>query len=209
MSVDAWALLISVLSFGVSGVALYRSELSPFKLIVAVGTPAWRLERMGTGEKQTDVVTLTVPMALTNGGAKMGVVRDMLVGLYREGKVDHLVPTFFAGAGKHLGGIAAQDSLVPTQEPLFRPVILKGHEQTEKTIVFLPEREITLSPGGYSVSLNVKAVSVGCEEVEWESHFIGSFQLTTDDLTEMDRGLALEKVSDEIRSGRISILGGR
>lgn len=205
MSNDRWALLIAILSFLVSVWTLYRTELSPFKLTVAAGTPGWRVEKMVSDGNEKDVVTVTLPIMMSNSGAHMGIVQDMVLALHYSGRADHLVPAFFADASSHTAE-PERDESASHQAPMFRPIILRAREQNEKAVVFVPQGDVGLRPGRYSVTLNVKALDAQSNRSSWQPCFVGSFELTEDDVLAMAQGHLLEKASIEVWDGRNAVL---
>jgi hypothetical protein len=205
---------LSILAFLVSFIALYRSGLSPFEPMIALGKPTWRLERYRGGPNL--LLRIDIPLVLINLGARAGIVDDMLLKLRGPNRTWELIPTFLLEGWWRAKRYMSLEELARSGVPTFRPVTLTAHQQVERDVLFLPnsEDEAVFQPGLYRITLAFKAVEVappplGVMLIEtlarclriverpvavkiipggWREQEVGSYRLTDEDISAMRQG---------------------
>jgi hypothetical protein len=74
--------IISIGAFFVSLITLWKSHLSNFSPIFSVGCITQRIYPIRSGEKKWFIVSLSLPMCVTNCGARPGLISDLRLSLH-------------------------------------------------------------------------------------------------------------------------------
>jgi len=172
-------IIISIIALLVSVIVAWKNYLAPFRLSVHSGSP--RLEPLQvklTNGKEVVRFVVVLPLYFVNGGARDGIVRDIVL-VVRVGQNAWLFyPWFYCkysvSTEATLGKKLTED---PSNEP-FYAIHLQGKETLFKSIVFAPISDNKkfplgdnpLLPGKYTFQVRTLETLKKGYEVKLTSH---------------------------------------
>lgn len=127
------AIIVAAIAAGVSGYALWATQLKPFKVDVEVGSPILSLVQYREGSELYSL-GMALPIDMVNTGARGGTVKDMLIKVDTEGEEYpfwFLQPTFFASE-------YSAKMLKEEFREAVHPIYVKGGERIYRNIIFIP-----------------------------------------------------------------------
>lgn len=170
------------------------------------GKSALKARSGETPESQTpQIVSVVLPVAFSNSGAKAGCLADMALKLRSKTSQTRWTfsPAFFINMRSYLQGMGGEADPMNSVEAPIAPILLVGHQTVTKSILFLPRTE--QSPAAPPL---VVASLIPDDTYYFELHFIQSGEdciLTRESVYKQGAvaGFVLDKQRiDDLASGR-------